>query len=108
MGDSLPMLMRQAKGLKRKDGIIMKVFDEMDFNDIRRTAWSGAVDTAERIEREGKGDEFCDMLEELYPDGISRTELNDIMWFDSDWIFETLGISEEEEEEEEREEDENA
>lgn len=34
----------------------MKVFDEMDFNDIRRTAWSGAVDTAERIEREGKGD----------------------------------------------------
>lgn len=30
MGDSLPMLMRQAKGLKRKDGIIMKVFDEMD------------------------------------------------------------------------------
>lgn len=33
--------------------------------------------------------------------GISRVELNDIMWFDSDWIFETLGISEEEEEEEE-------
>lgn len=71
----------------------MKVFDEMDFNDILRTAWRGAVDTAERIEREGKGDEFCDMLEELYPEGISRVELNDLMWFDSDWIFETLGIS---------------
>lgn len=39
------------------------------------------------------------MLEELYPEGISRVELNDLMWFDSDWIFETLGISEEEEEE---------
>lgn len=39
------------------------------------------------------------MIEELYPDGIGRTELNDIMWFDSDWIFETLSISEEEEEE---------
>lgn len=32
------VLMRQATGLKRKDGIIMKVFDEMDFNDILRTA----------------------------------------------------------------------
>ena len=41
----------------------MKVFDEMDFNDIRRTAWSGAVDTAERIEKEDKGEEFCDMIQ---------------------------------------------
>lgn len=55
MGDSLPMLMRQAKGLKRKDGIIMKVFDEMDWYDIYRTAWSGARDTVERIEDEDKG-----------------------------------------------------
>ena len=83
----------------------MKVFDEMNFNDILRTAWSGAVDTAERIEREDKGDEFCAMLEELYPEGISRVELNDIMWFDSDWIFECLDIKDEEEEEEESEED---
>lgn len=49
------------------------------------------------------------LIEELYPDGIGRTELNDIMWFDSDWIFETLGISEDEEEEEEESgDDENA
>ncbi len=101
MGDSLPMLMRQAKGLKRKDGIIMKVFDEMDWYDIYRTAWSGARDTVERIEDEDKGDEFVSLIEELYPDGIGRTELNDIMWFDSDWIFETLGISEEESEDDE-------
>lgn len=47
------------------------------------------------------------MIEELYPDGIGRTELNNLMWFDSGWIFETLGISEEEEEEESGD-DENA
>jgi hypothetical protein len=79
----------------------MTVVDEMNFNDIFRTAWGGAVDTAERIEREGKGDAFCAMMEELYPEGIDRTALNDIMWFDADWIFETLGITEDEEEEEE-------
>ena len=41
------------------------------------------------------------MIEELYPNGIDGTELNDLLWFESDWIYETLGISEEEEEEEE-------
>lgn len=87
----------------------MKVFEEMNFNDILSTSWGGAGATAECIEVKGKGEEFCDMIEELYPDGIERTKLNDIMWFDSDWIFETLGISEdEEEEEEESEDDENA
>lgn len=88
----------------------MKVLAEMDWYDIYRTAWSGARDTVERIEDEGKGDEFVSLIEKLYPDGIGRTALNYIMGFDSDWIFETLGISEEEEEEEEEEsgDDENA
>lgn len=81
----------------------MKVFDEMNWYDIYRTAWSGAIDTARRIEDEDKGDEFVSLIEECYPEGIDRTLLNDIMRFDSGWIFETLGISEEEEEEEEEE-----
>ena len=41
------------------------------------------------------------LIEELHPDGLSETTLNDILWFESDWIFETLGITEEEEEDEE-------
>ena len=40
----------------------------------------------------------------LYPDGIDETQLNDILWFDSELVYEMLGISEEEEEEEEEEE----
>lgn len=79
----------------------MKVFDEMDWYDIYRTAWSGARDTVERIEDEGKGDEFVSLIEELYPEGIDRTALNDILWFDDEWVFESLGIKEEEEEESE-------
>lgn len=75
----------------------MKVFDEMDWYDIYRTAWSGARDTVEKIEDEGKGDEFVSLIEELYPEGIDRTSLNDILWFDDEWVFESLGIKEEEE-----------
>lgn len=53
----------------------------------------------EKIEDEGKGDEFVSLIEELYPEGIDRTSLNDILWFDDEWVFESLGIKEEEESE---------
>lgn len=62
-------------------------------------AWSGGKDTKETILNASKGDEFDALIEELYPDGLTDTQLNDILWFDSDWIFESLGIDESEEEE---------
>jgi len=58
-----------------------------DFN-----AWSGAKDTKETIINEGKVDEFDALIEELYPDGIDETHLNDLLWFEEDWLFEMLGI----------------
>lgn len=76
----------------------MKTFNEnlqlSDFN-----AWSGAVETKETILHNNKGDDFDRLIEELYPDGLSDTQLNDVLWFESDWIFEQLGISEDDEEE---------
>lgn len=60
-------------------------------------AWSGAKDTKKTILNENKGEEFDNLIDELYPDGLSETQLNDILWFESEWIFESLGISEEEE-----------
>lgn len=62
--------------------------------------WSGAVDTWNTIEDNGLLEELDNLLEDLYPDGLSETELNDLLWFDSDWIFEQLGISEDEDEDE--------
>lgn len=59
--------------------------------------WNGAVDTWNTIEENGLLEELDNLLEDLYPDGLSETELNDLLWFDSDWIFEQLGISEDEE-----------
>ena len=62
-------------------------------------AWSGAKDTKETIMENNKENEFDSLIEELYPDGLTDTQLNDILWHDSEWVLETLGISEEEEEE---------
>ena len=75
----------------------MKVTTELSLREFE--AWSGAVDTKEKIIEAGKAEEFEVMIDELYPDGIDATTLNDILWFD-DWFLEALGITEEEEEEE--------
>ena len=73
----------------------MKIINEVqnlrDFN-----AWSGAKDTRERIILENKDEEFENLIDEVYPDGITDVGLNDLLWFDSDWIFENLGIDNDE------------
>jgi len=55
-------------------------------------AWSGAVSTLNRIINEGKCSQLEFMLEDLYPDGMTDTQLNDLLWFDSDTVFGWLGI----------------
>ena len=60
----------------------------------------GAIDTKEKIIDAGKAEEFEALIEELFPNGIDETELNDLLWFDDDYILEALGITEEGEEEE--------
>ena len=74
----------------------MKITTELSIRDFK--AWSGAVDTKNIIINNDKAEEFDQLIEEIYPEGISDTYLNDLLWFDADWILETLGISEEEEE----------
>ena len=77
----------------------MKIYKELNLETFE--AWSGAVDTLEKVKEEGKCEELEYLLEELYPDGMSETQLNDLLWFDSEQVYEWLGIKEEEEEEEE-------
>ena len=54
--------------------------------------WAGAVDTYEIIIKNNCLSAFEAMIEELYPDGIEETSLNDLLWFEPEFIFESLGI----------------
>lgn len=82
-------------------GKIMKYYVEESLSNFQ--FWSGAKDNAAELTTE-QLDQLESVLEDLYPDGdISDTQINDIMWFDFDWVKETLGIEDEEEEEEEEE-----
>lgn len=69
----------------------MKIYREFTLESFE--AWSGAVDTKNTIIDAGKENEFDSLVEEIFPDGASETEVNDFLWFDSDNIYEMLGIS---------------
>ena len=69
-------------------------------------AWSGAVDTRQKILDAGKGTEFMAALEDIYPDGMTETELNDLLWFEPEQCYEMVGLDENGDEPEEDEEDE--
>ena len=64
--------------------------------EIKNELWSGGLATYTEIENAGKDEEFNQLIEELYQDGIEITNLNDILWFDRDWVLEELGIQDEE------------
>ena len=84
----------------------MKIYTEQSLANFK--FWSGAETTAQRIWEEQGSEGFDQLeaiLEDLYPDGIDETDLNDLLWFDADTVYEWLGIDDEEEEEEDEEDD---
>ena len=76
----------------------MKIYSEISLEDFK--AWSGAVDTLDRVKEADKCDELESILDDMYPEGMSETELNDFLWFEPEQIYDWLSIEEEEEEEE--------
>ena len=63
--------------------------------------WEGAVDTYNKIEEAGKLDALESLIDDMYPDGISKTELNDLLWFEDDWVYSMLDMPNEEDVDEE-------
>ena len=78
---------------------------ELSFSDLQGQCWSGAVNTLNTIYENDKENEFMNLLNELFADDddCSLTTINDFLWFDNEYIFECLDISDEDEDEEEDE-----
>lgn len=75
----------------------MKIYSEISLRDF--TPWGGAIETFDSVYQMGLIDTLEDILNELYPDGIEDTTLNDLLWFDRDAIEDWLGIKQENDEE---------
>ena len=66
--------------------------------------WGQAREIYERIDEEGKLDELEQLLEETFTYELpTETEINDLLAYDWEWVYEQLGIEDEEDEEEEEE-----
>ena len=80
----------------------MRVCREIDFNDLQNMVWSGAETTVENIANANMEDELMGLLEEMFLENVpTETEINDFLWFDSEYIYETLGLNEDGEVEDE-------
>ena len=80
------------KRAKRKIDESVKIISTLD----EYTPWSGARGTYETIVDAGKIDDLDAYLEDSYPEGLTVTELNDLLWFDGDSVLRDLGIYTEE------------
>lgn len=73
---------------------MVKYYMEENLKDFR--AWSGAVDTLNKLIELDRVEEVESYIEECMTEA-SDTDINDFLWFESDFIFmELLGITEEE------------
>ena len=62
--------------------------------ELKDELWSGAWDTLEVIAGHDKLSDLMALLEELYPEPVDITTVNDLLWFDDEFLFEQLGIEE--------------
>lgn len=84
----------------------MRVCREIDFNDLQNMVWSGAEVTVENIANASMEDELMGLLEEMFFENVpTETEINDFLWFDSEYIYETLGLNEDGEVDDEEDEE---
>ena len=66
----------------------MKVHSETKLSQFK--FWAGATQRVKYLTWE-QLDTIEEILNDLYPNGIKATELNDLFWFDEDTIAEWLG-----------------
>ena len=73
---------------QRKEVITMKIYTENSLSNFE--FWSGAVDRVKYL-TDDELDTIEAILEDIYPDGMDETQINDLFWFEEDWIAEMLG-----------------
>ena len=88
----------------------MKVYSEISLQNFE--FWCGAKANAAQLTAQ-QFDEVESIIEDIYPDGVDKTFINDLFWFEFEAVAEWLGLAlndagdlydpEEEEEEEEEE-----
>ena len=71
------------------------VKQELSFEELKEQCWCGAIETLNRIEEEDKEDDLIAFLVDCFS-SYNRiptlTEINDLLRFEDEYVFEELGI----------------
>lgn len=68
----------------------MRIYSEVDIDEFE--FWEGGKCVADSFSEDDL-EAIQNKLEELYPDGMSDTELNDLFWHDEDFVAGLAGYS---------------
>ena len=66
----------------------MRIYREIPLTEFE--FWAGGKDTVEEL-TDSELEQIEQILEEIYPEGMSEFEVNDTFWFERDLIAEWLG-----------------
>ena len=65
-----------------------------NYYELKDNSWSGALDTLEDIEKADKEEELMQFLEMEFADRTpTETEVNDLLWFEREYIYENVGLT---------------
>ena len=71
----------------------MEIKQDMDFNDLRNNCWGQATKILEEISDADKEDALMNYLEEIFYDDIpTLTEVNDVLAYDWERVYEDIGM----------------
>ena len=67
----------------------MKISYEIELSNFN--FWSGAKDNAEML-TDAQLNQIGDILEDAYPEGLNKTYINDLFWFDFEYVCSLIGL----------------
>ena len=71
---------------------MLRIVKEINDWELKDELWSGALETLETIDENDKMQDLMGLLEDIYPEPVDITTVNDLLWFEDDFIFEQLNI----------------
>ena len=72
---------------------MLSIVKDISAHELRDELWSGAVETMRTITENDKLHDLMSLLDEMYPEPVEMTTINDLLWFDEDFIFEQLDMA---------------
>ena len=71
---------------------MLNIIKDINEYELKGELWSGAIDTLDVIIENGKLQDLIFLLQELYQEPVNITTINDLLWFEDDFIYEQLHI----------------